>query len=142
MRGALAKLTWIQVTIIGIVVCAIIGASLYFLMIKKQQEEIAKLTTELQGVEAKAKEKPRAEEELAQAKAELRAARRRLAIYQRTKMIPLSLNTQGQHHSMVRPGGAGESWGRLWSGTSPTGLEVADGPPTSSLAGPMPAPVG
>jgi hypothetical protein len=128
VRGALAKLTWIQVTIIGIVVCAIIGASLYFLMIKKQQEVIAQRTTELQAVESKAKEKPRAEEDLAQAKAELRAARRRLAIYQRTKMIPLSLNTQvDQYHSMVRLWREqGEVLGPLMERhIASTGLEVA-----------------
>lgn len=103
MRGALSKLTWIQVAIIGVVVCAIIGASLYFLMIKKQQEQIAKLTSELQTVQSKANEKPQAEKDLADAKAKLAAAQRRLAIYQRTKMIPLSLNTQvDQYHSMVR----------------------------------------
>lgn len=103
MRGVLNKITWIQVAVIGLVVCAIIGASLHSMLIKKQQKQIAELKTQLQSVEAKAREKPQAQADLMLAQAELLAAKRRLNVYERTKMIPISLTTQvDQFNSLVR----------------------------------------
>lgn len=103
MGGALAKLNWKHWAIIGVLVCAIIGASLFFLLIKKQQEQLAAKQAEFQKVEAKAKELPQAREDLRAAKAERDAAMRRLAVYERTKMIPLSVNTEvDRFHTMVR----------------------------------------
>ncbi len=103
MRGALAKITWVQVLIIGAVVCAIIGGSLYFLMIKKQQEEIAQLNATLTQTKSAAGQLPAAIAARKQARANLRAAERRLNFYQNTKMIPLSLTSEVEkYHTMVR----------------------------------------
>ncbi|HEX2998916.1 MAG TPA: hypothetical protein VHR86_01585 [Armatimonadota bacterium] len=103
MGGALAKLTWKQVAVIGIIVCAIIGASIYFTLIKKQQEQIVKLTKDLQTVQSKANEKDAAQADVDKANADMASAEHRLSIYERSKMIPLSLNSEvDKYYSMVR----------------------------------------
>lgn len=103
MGGALSRLTWKQVAVIGVVFCAILAGLLYWLLIRKQLEEIQTARSTLTKTQQEAEGLAAAKKELDDAKAARQAVIRRLAVYERTKMIPLSLATPvDRYHTMVR----------------------------------------
>lgn len=101
--GGRSKLTVAQVGIIGVVVCLVIAAAMYFALIKKQQALVKSKQDEATKIQQRAQQKDQMFKQLEQAKIERAAVEARLKVYTEAKMIPLSTSTPiEQLHTMLR----------------------------------------
>lgn len=91
-----SKLKPLHVVIIGSVACALAVAGLYFLIIKKQYQQIGQLDTQLQTLSQEAARKGQAEARLEAAKQKNRVVMAKYDKYLREKMPPITFADRAQ----------------------------------------------
>lgn len=91
-----SKLKPLHVVIIGSFACALVIAGLYFLIIKKQYEQIGQLDTQLQTLSQEVARKGQAEVRLEAAKQKNRVVMAKYDKYLREKMPPITFADRAQ----------------------------------------------
>jgi len=91
-----SKLKTIHVVIIGCFACTVVIVGLYFLVIKKYNEQISILTAKYQAEEQQSLKKPQVEAQLEAARQEYRMVTWQYEKYLREKMPPLSFQDRAQ----------------------------------------------
>ena len=91
-----SKLKSVHVVIIGSFACALVVAGLYFLIIKKQYQQLGALNTQYQQLSQEYARKPQAEARLAEAREKNRIVLVKYDQYLREKMPPITFQDRAQ----------------------------------------------